>query len=450
MIKSARYQMFAMLALLLLSNFILRFVIEMHLQPVPFYFEQLKINLSDAKWYTFMIPSNAKFWGGTWASLSIGLLPTLNRLVGNTPVYLLLNLLFITTGYGLSWYAFRSKILTFTTGLCLAFTTLNAHVYDNGSLVALYFPLIWCFFNLFTVFKLFEQDKPQHSWWILWAVSLLLYIASFEGWVEYYASIVIISPVMFFLLIKNKDSSRSKRLVQLLCFMTIAFILFLYIKIKYVYASNPGSEHDLIFNYGRHYWILMIEDIISNFFTFFYTTIITYLPAQLTFSNALMTYGPQALIEQQNGYDPNFAQLVAINALTIWRFYAGVLVAVFVYYFWQVCGRLFTTFNKDYLFLFIFMSMILISTPAHMFVKYRAFHMVPWLSYQTFIGQIGLILLISYSLFMLHKSNKSKKFIWTINIIVWSCVVVTAFTKKPFFQAGRAYGYVLHYNICNK
>jgi hypothetical protein len=222
--------------------------------------------------------------------------------------------------------------------------------------------------------------------------------------------------------------------------MTLAFITFVFIKIKYTYASHPGEEHDLVFNYGRHYWVLIIEDIIGNFITFFYTTIITYLPPQLTFSNAYLLYGPETIIELQNGYDNPYTIIAAINALFFWRFYAGIFLSIFIYYFYKIIKKLIVSYQQDYLYLFIFMSMILLSSPAHMLVKYRAMHVVPWLFYQTFIGQIGIILLISYSLYMLHKSNKSKKMKWIVTLLIWLNIVSNAFIKDNFFKIGRSYG----------
>lgn len=442
------YQLIAILFLLLSGNFLLRFIFELHMQSVPYYFDQLQLNTNNVPWYYYMIPSNSSVWGGTWASLGIGLLPIFHKIIGNTATYLLLNFLFIAVAYVLSWYAFRSRILTFTVGLCTSFTTINEHVYDNGSLVGLYIPLIFCLLNMFTIFKLFERDKPEHYWWGLWVITLLLYIASVEGWVEYYATILVISPFVYLLLEKNEDWFKIARLIKMLVIMTLIFVLFLYFKFKFTYASNPGEEHDLIINYGHHYGLLILEDLISNFFTFFYTTIITYLPAQLTFSNALMYYGPQTIMNLQNGYDSPYAQLVAINALTLWRFYAGVCVSIFVYYFWRVAKRLFTAFDSDYFFLFLFMGMVLIGSPAHMLVKYRAMHAVPWLSYQTFIGQIGIILLMGYGLLMLHKSGRTPLFIWTVTILIWSSIVVSAFTKHAFYQTARAYGNILSTEVC--
>jgi hypothetical protein len=434
-------QMQVFLSFLLVGNFIFRYIFEMNMQPVPYYFDQLSINTANSSWYTYMLPSMAKLWGGTWSALGIGILPFLNDTIGNTATYLLLNLLFVTIAYVLSWYAFHSKILTFTVGLCSSFTTLNHHVYGNGSLVVLYVPLIFCILNMFALLKLFNDYRSKQKWWLLWFVSLLLYIASFEGWIDYYAMVIIIAPACFIILNKRHDRVKIKQLVRVISFMTIAFVLFVIFKIKYVYASTAGEEHDLVFNYGLKYWVLIVEDVISNFLTCFYSTIITYLPPQITFSNALLLYGAAPINEMQNGYDKPYTYLAATNALFLWRFYAGILASIFVFYLWKISKKLFTHFNRDYLFLYIFMMMVLFGAPAHLLVKFRAMHVMPWLPYQSFMGQIGLVLLMGYALHMLHRSAKSKVVIWAVTGAIWASIVFSGFLKGDFYKAGASYGY---------
>lgn len=428
------------LLLLAISNFLLRWFFELHFSTLPYYFDGEHINYQGAKWYTYMIPSMAKAWGGTWSSLGIGLFPILKQYIGNTNSYFLLNFLFIATAYFLSWIAFRSKIFTITVGICTAFTTLNNHVYQNSSLIVIYIPFIFCFFNLFSLFKLFQVNTPKVYWWFVWGFSLFLYILSFEGWLDYYATIIIVSFFCFYLLKKQQDNIRINRLIVIISSLTIIAAIYIFLKIKYGYASNKGDEHDVVFNYGLHFLPLIIEDVISNFFTFFYSTIITYIPPLFSFSTAWLLYGPGKIIDLQNEYDLPTAYLAAIGAVTLWRFYAGVYVSIFLYLGWQVSKRVFLTFNKDYFFIFLFMLMILIGAPCHLLVKFRSMHIIPWLPYQSFVGQIGMILLIAYIIKMLHQSNKSKRFVWIITILIWTSIISCAFLKPPFYKAGENYG----------
>lgn len=437
-----KHDLLLILLVLVISNFLIRWAFDLHFASLPYYFDQENMNYQGTKWYTYMLPSMAKAWGGTWSSLGIGLFPILKEYIGNTNSYLLLNFLFITTAYFLSWFAFRSKIFTITLGICAAFTTLNDHVYQNSSLIVIYIPFILCFCNLFSLFKLFQDDAPKLYWWIIWGVSLFLYILSFEGWLDYYAVIMLASFFCFYILQKQNDSTRIKRLSIIITFLTMVAVVYVLLKVKYGYASNKGDEHDLVFNYGVHYLPLIMEDMISNFFTFFYSTIITYIPPLFSFSVAWLMYGPNKIINLQNEYDLSNAYLASVAAVTLWRFYAGVYITIFFYFGWQVSKKVFLAFNKDYFFIFIFMFMILIGAPCHMLVKFRSMHIIPWLPYQSFVGQIGMILLIAYLIKMLHQSSKSKMFIWIVTSLIWISIISCAFLKPSFYKAGENYGHL--------
>lgn len=441
-----KYDLIFILLFLLLANFCVRYFFDLHHYILKNYFDQLRIETSQTPWQEFLWPSKAKLWGGTLSSFGIGLIPLFEKLIGNTNFYLLLNSIFILTFYCLSWYSFRSKIITITVGICAAFTTLNHHVYQNGSLVIIYIPFIFCLLNLFSIQRLFEIEQPKLRWWWLWLLSLISYILSFEGWVDYFAIVVIASPFCFYLLYQTHDRVRIKRLCKIISIMFIAFLIFLVLKVKYYYASQKGEEHDLVFNYGIKYLPLIIEDIISNIFTFFYTVIITYIPPIFSFSNSFLLYGPKTINLLQNNYDHIHYSLTAYNALFLWRFYAGFAMAVFLFYMVKLGKYLWVGFNRDYFYLFLFMLMILFGAPAHILIKYRAMHSIPWLPYQAFIGQIGVILLISYLLWMAQRSLRPTHFI-IITILVWTSIVSCAFFKDNFYLSYRKYSRVMCVDI---
>jgi hypothetical protein len=144
-------------------NLFLRLGYELHFGQIPYYFDQQHINSSGSTWYTYMFPNMSHTWGGTWSSLGIGLLPILKKFPGITASYLMLNLLFAIFAYVLTWRAFYSRVLTITVGLCTTFTSLNYHVYSNASLVMIYIPFIFCFFNLFSIYRLFQENTCKYT-----------------------------------------------------------------------------------------------------------------------------------------------------------------------------------------------------------------------------------------------------------------------------------------------
>ena len=117
----------------------------------------------------------------------------------------------------------------------------------------------------------------------------------------------------------------------------------------------------------------MIKVIIGNFFTFFYTTIITYIPPIFSSSNSFI-YGPSALIELQNGYDFSNAYLASTPTPYYFaRFYAGVYISIFGYIFFQVTKKLSKAFNKDHIFYLCLCLWFYLVLPAIFSVKFRPF-----------------------------------------------------------------------------
>src|SRR5262249_32936185 len=128
-----------------------------------------------------------------------------------------------------------------------------------------------------------------------------------------------------------------------------------------------GGEADLIFTYGRGHTLLMLEDVLSSFITFFYTTITTYLPPELfSFSLSLWKYGPGEIAALQEGYHPQATHLTHYNHLFLWRYFAGVALAVFLIAYRKVLKSFFEQGNTHYLVLFVLMTTTLIGSPTHL------------------------------------------------------------------------------------
>ena len=158
-----------------------------------------------------------------------------------------------------------------------------------------------------------------------------------------------------------------------------------------------GGEADLIFTYGRDHKLLMFEDILSSFITFFFTTITTYLPPELfSFSLSLWKYGPEKIVALQEGYHAQAAHLTRYNHLFLWRYYAGFALALFLMAYWKVVKTFFKQGNVYHLVLFVLMTSTLIGSPTHLIIKWRPMHAAPLLGYQVYLSVIGWTLLLCY------------------------------------------------------
>ena len=160
---------------------------------------------------------------------------------------------------------------------------------------------------------------------------------------------------------------RSRRCILILCLINSIAAVYLGVKIIFGLGGlHPrGGEADLILTYGREHVILMLEDIISSFFTFFFTTITTYAPPELfSFSISSWIYGPEKIIALQEGYHPQATHLTHYNHLFLWRYYAGFLLAVFLFVYIRVVRKLVVVRDTHNIILFVLLTCTLIGSPT--------------------------------------------------------------------------------------
>lgn len=182
-------------------------------------------------------------------------------------------------------------------------------------------------------------------------------------------------------------------------YVTALAIVYSLVKIRFgLQGLHPkGGEADLITTYGRRYVILMAEDMLSSFITFFFTTISTYFPPQFfSFSVSSWLYGPARVVELQEGYHREATHLTHYNHLFMWRYYAGFSLAIFLVMYWRVVRNIWRKPNAHYLTLLILMTATLIGSPTHLIIKWRPMHAAPFLGYQVYLSIIGFTLLLCY------------------------------------------------------
>jgi hypothetical protein len=180
---------------------------------------------------------------------------------------------------------------------------------------------------------------------------------------------------------------------------TVLAVLYVAIKAHLGLAQlHPsGGEADLIFTYGGNHPLLVAEDVLSSFITFFFTTISTYLPPQLlSFSLSLWSYGPDTIVALQEGYHPQASHLAHYNHLFLWRYYAGFALALFLIAYWKVFRVLLQRGQTHHLVLFVLMTCTLVGSPTHLIIKWRPMHAAPLLGYQVYLSVIGWTLLLCY------------------------------------------------------
>ena len=82
----------------------------------------------------------------------------------------------------------------------------------------------------------------------------------------------------------------------------------------------------------------VLEDMITNVFTFNYVALTNFLPPCLVASNSLITLGEVRIIQGQSGYSSHYDHLVYAHHVFFWRFGAGV-VSLLLYRALHLCIR---------------------------------------------------------------------------------------------------------------
>jgi hypothetical protein len=355
------------------------------------------VALDGLAWWKFLLP--LEVLGGRWGTTGFLLVHWLEKIFAEPNTFYLLTAIMVAVGYVLTWLTFRSFSMAILVGVALATTTFNYHVYSvPGSVVML--PLI-SFLLLFGYCQIAWLRIVAHSW--IWGgatvVACTLFALAYEGWLDLVPLAWIIYPILAWHFRRTGDSGRSMRCLFLLGLVTSVAVAYITIKVRFgLEGLHPlGGEADLIFTYGRDHKLLMFEDILSSFITFFFTTITTYLPPELfSFSLSLWKYGPEKIVALQEGYHAQAAHLTHYNHLFLWRYYAGFALALFLLAYWKVIKVFFNQGDAHYLVLFVLMTTTLIGSPMHLIIKWRPMHAAPLLGYQVYLSVIGWTLLLCY------------------------------------------------------
>jgi hypothetical protein len=361
--------------------------------------------LAEAPWWSFFLP--VKEFAGRWGTTGFLLVHWLETKLGEPNAFYFLSAVMVWAGYLLTYLTFRSLSVAVLTGIALATTTFNYHVYSvSGSVIML--PLVtYLLLFVYCQVRWVQSSERSRLWAFLTIASLVLFALSYEGWLDFVPLAWIVYPALAWHFRSFGDRVRASRSIILLFMVTAAAASYVIIKVATgLEGLHPrGGEADLILTYGRDYVLLMVEDVISSYFTFYFTTISTYLPPEvLSFSLSSWIYGPNKIVALQEGYHSNASHLAHYNHLFLWRYYAGFMLAVFLFLYWNALKRFFSRGSTHDLILFVLMTCTLIGSPTHLIIKWRPMHAAPFLGYQCYLSIVGFTLLLCYCI-----SQKAKE-----------------------------------------
>jgi hypothetical protein len=261
---------------------------------------------------------------------------------------------------------------------------------------------------------------------ITFALSLVVVALAVEWWLNYAAVLLVVSG--FFWLWAKRHGLHRNAAGPAVAFLVVAAILLLYLAVRLPLAYEfvrPGGEEELIITYSN--LILAAEDLIANFFTLTYMSITNYLP---TFGSLSQTYiGDAAIVAEQHGYHALMSDLVVMNHLFLWRFYAGVVVALFLMY---GIVRIHNAFRAprpvDAVLAALFLA-VLFGCGTHLMIKYRPYMSVPALAYKPTVSIFFVTVLVAYLAVLARTWFRRVAAYRTFIGGLWLIILVGAFTR---------------------
>ena len=351
-------------------------------------------------------------------------------------VYIVTSSLLVITVYLCSWYTLSSLVFSFTLGILIALGTQLNYALTMGVVLTLYILLAYIAINMtLCVFILRTKAMNWHHY-VCFFISLLFCVLGSEFWLNYAVSLII---ALVFLIVwerhhKHDEFKRKARiLLGIIGFTVIAYLLAeTHAAHKYFQA---GVEEELIFTYSN--LLLMIDDLIVNYFTLLYMALSNYLPSFLFFSNSATYLGEARIIAEQQGYHAQKTQLVMQSHLFEWRFFAGVFVTLFGVFGWKLFHLCWKDYkNKTSLILFILWIAVVTGFSTHLMIKMRPYNATPMLSYKVVFSTFAFSIMLAYLAMISQQYFKNAKQ-WSRLFAGFIIVVfLAAYTRPGAMNAG--------------
>lgn len=347
-------------------------------------------------------------------------------------IYLILSSVTAATGYLLSRVARRSRVFAITLTTAMLFGTQLIYASTLGLTLLHYIVLGYILINLYNIHICIRNNASNRS--VLWfAVSLVILALATELWINYAIGLILCCLYLFiWSCIHHVENIQ--RLSFKLGTITLALLL-IYLPIRMSVASQylgPGAEEELILTYDS--FLLMVEDFVTNFFTFLYMSVSNFFPSFLTSSNSLTVLGPERIIAEQNGYHQQYQQLVVMNHLFFWRYFAGITATIFFTAGYMTLRR--SLKSRSTVYPTVICGMLVIATGfcTYLLIKFRPYNSAPALHYKTIISICGVALLLSFLLEYIQTKFTSRRVYLAIVCSVWAVLVTGGITRPGMIK----------------
>ncbi len=421
------------LAVLLAANYYLRSSLEeapryLYSFMERFYADKLPILFGQLPAWRLFLPLQEVT--GAWAASTLLLVYLLERVIEPAGVWYLGNALTILIAFGASYAMFRSAIFSFTFAICMGFGTQFYHAYAVTGGIASYLVASYNMLLLFTIVQIVRGSTPRWAWYLAFAFSLFLNIVGYEGWLDVLVLVWVSAPFVYVGLRRLDRFAEAARAARMTAVLTVAGVLYVFVKVTWGFGQVQGSESDVVFNYGSVR--LIAEDLISNVFTHTYLSLSNFLPPVLVGASSLYWFGSDHLVATQHGYHAGYEYLVPMHQIFFWRYYAGAGLVVVVVALWQAARRMWRRPSAWTLALIVFLLMILVPGSTHTMIKFRPMNAMPAMTYHVTVGVLGVSLLLSWLLASAWTRFRGRPIATVLVVAVWGVLFYGALARPTY------------------
>lgn len=384
-------------------------------------------------WRQLLLPYEYEPGRYYWSTTAIFLIYIAQELLNPLQYYVVFSSIFLTVTFILIRIIDSSLIFAATFAFMFAFGTQLNYSLTYGNLIAIYLVLTYIAINFSIAVVLISCRRTGLVWHAAFAVSLVVVALANEIWLDYAVAMMIAAA---FGMIWSRRHNRIRNLVTcafLLCTTLCVLSAYLIVRMRFVHQYlAPGAEEELLVTY--HSGILMIDDLVANFFTLLYLTLSNYFPSFITSSNSLTYLNNFFIIAEQNGYDTGHQQLVLMNHLFLWRFYAGAAAVTFIAGTIWALVRAWQQPSSRRALVAALALMVITGFSTHLMIKMRPYNVVPALPYKALISITAFTVLVAYLTSQGSQLCTKPSTRRTLIASVW-CFVFLAALTRPHMQS---------------
>ncbi|KFC66800.1 hypothetical protein FG93_04280 [Bosea sp. LC85] len=385
-------------------------------------------------WTRLLLPHEYEVGRFYWPPTVVYAMYFLEKGLGPVGTYITLSSLFVLVTFVLAQVMTRSLVFSSTIAFLFAFGTQLNYQFTYGNLVAFYLILSYGAVNFTIAAALISGRVSGWGWRALFAATLVIFALSNEMWINYATAIITATFFGIVWATRHRLSAIRSESIFLLAATLVVLALYLFVRMRWVHQYlAPGAEEELLVTY-RHR-LLMIDDFITNFMTLLYLTLSNYLPSFLSSSNSLVYLQDGRILSGQNGYHPEFSHLVVASHLFQWRFYAGILTAIFAALVIERTFRAWRSPSAINAAIFVALALMIVAGfSTHLSIKMRPYNVVPALPYKAIISISLFTVLLAFVCHRAWQALPTQAARLSFVGIVWGSAFVAALTR-PFMQS---------------